>query len=91
MKKRYTAAILGQGGRFKALKRAWASRFSRIEACVLVADEGEKLRLFVHHDARSGNDIVTLLRENYRTGAKCTLYAGRLTNGVEIKPPHRKD
>lgn len=91
MKKRYTAALIGHGGLFKALRRAWATRFSRIEATILIPEDSEKLRLYVHHDARSGNDIVTLVRENYRTGNKSTLYAGRLTNGVEIKPPMRKD
>lgn len=91
MKKRYTAALIGQGGMFKALKRAWASRFTRIEATVMIPEESEKLRLYVHHDARSGDDIVCLMRENYRTGAKSTLYSGRLTNGQHERPAMLKD
>lgn len=91
MKKRYTAALIGQGGMFKALRRVWATRFARIEASILIPEEHEKLRLYVHYDAKSGEDIVTLLRENYRTGHKSKLYAGRLKNGIHIHPPHAKD
>ena len=91
MKKRYTAALIGQGGKWSALKRAWASRFGRIEGVVLIPAESEKLRLFVHYDAQSGQDIVTLLRENYCTGEKSTLYSGRLTNGAKINKPMKKD
>ena len=89
--KRYKAALHGQGGYFSALRRAWASRFGRIRALVLVPELDEKLLLEVWYDAAKSEDIVTLKRSNWRTGEESILYKGPLTNGLHKQPARAKD
>ena len=91
MKKRYSAAIAGYGGYVRALRRAWANRFSSIKAIVLVPELDERLSLSVHYDAAAEADIVTLARSNWRTGEESTLYKGPLTNGLHKQPRRQRD
>lgn len=91
MKKQYTAAIMGQGGLFSAIRSAWASRFHSIRAFVMVPSIAEKLELRVHFSQQHDDDIVHLTSRNWKTGEERTLYHGSLTNG-SIKPARqRKD
>lgn len=80
----YTAAIMGQGGIYSALKTAFCSRFSSIRAFVMIPSKSEKLELTVTRDARSDSDHVTLMRRNWRTGEESQLYNGKLTGGIPL-------
>jgi hypothetical protein len=91
VKKRYSAAIYGQGGMFSALKRAWASRFYSIRAIVMVAENNERLELLVTHNINTQEDHVSLKRRNWHTGAESILYDGSLTNGQHKKTRNLKD
>lgn len=91
MKKRYKAALIGQGGMFKALRRAWASRFSSIQGLIMIPETDDALRLSVHYDAATECDRVTITHHNHRTGAESTLYDGRLLGGQPKQGRRLKD
>lgn len=80
----YTAAIMGQGSIYSAIKTAFSSRFSSIRAFVMIPARSEKLELTVTRDARSDSDHVTLKRRNWRTGDEATLYNGDFMGGTPI-------
>lgn len=91
MKKRYSAAMQGQGGIISALAKAWASRFYSIRAFVLVHERSEKLELEVNYSLNDDADHVTLKRRNWHTGAESILYSGSLTNGTHKQQRNLKD
>lgn len=74
MERRYTGAIIGQGGLFKALKRAWASRFSSLAISIMIPCKGEKINLSINYSASKEGDRILLTRENWKTGNKYTLH-----------------
>lgn len=74
MEKRYTGAIIGQGGLFKALKRAWASRFSKISVSIMIPSKGEKINLSIEYASSKEADRILVTRENWKTGDKYILH-----------------
>ena len=91
VKRRYAAALQGQGLLFRPLQRLWASIFSSVRAVIIVPTTGEKLELEVGYDFKQQHDHVTLTRKNWQTGERSTLYSGPLTNGVHAKPRAQRD
>lgn len=81
MNKRYKAAIVGYGGAFKALKRAWSSRFSSIKSVIMIPELSESIRLEVSYDATREEDVITLHSRNWRTGQETILFDGSLRAG----------
>lgn len=90
MRKRYSAALIGRGGIFKALKRAWCTRFETIQGVIMIPETGDKLRLSIQFDARSGVDMVKLTHTNPRTGSDSILYAGKLRDGEPTHKPRKE-
>jgi len=83
MKKRYTGAMQGQGGLFQPIRKAWATRFARIRAFIMIPEASEKIELSMHYDTRMGEDCLIVTRTNYATGKTQTLFSERLQ---ELQP-----
>ena len=78
MAKRFRAALTGQGGYLNALRSCWATRFYAIKATVESTGTDYKIEMTVHHDAKSGEDIVKLKRVHDQTGETWMLYTGHI-------------